>query len=760
MALIDDVKRICNRLAPQGWGDLLAQHGLNITAANLADELSKKLTNIVRSARGFEDFALEGERGIEPGHPARSLLYHALASPNVLTGINGSDLKEFPTLAELDTIENYVFGVRPPTIDELRVRAQNLPLAIVVFASEYRPASDTCHKKHADLVFSRTGVSRVGTVEPLYDARRRGFLPFVEGDAHAIRVSPARYSVYIAAQKEGSRANFCPMRFRSSTDAEIEDNINDSSRKFWLPIHKLFPGPECLKGLSQDLQVKFVAHHFNEKIRRIHVELGKSFNTGANIQDLDKPPFRFTEGIAELSTKPEHGPGLLAPVPHRRLVEPAEFQGKPLTFKFPAGKPFLSSSLSISGKTNGARHAPEFVNVRHRIEANGTQTDLNTKQNVIAEVKAGNYNALHFVDFTGDGWIEVSCPPLTGPGASLTGPLPAYSLITAPDFFPTCDQRELMEWSTTLPPAISQDIWPQRQPRTLSDQRFAANLQLPGGPFIKTDKTMTAIVSLFGEISKQQTNAKPADALRHSPLPDDAAGVFQPGWDVSRDTLPDQTVHLAAYGLGSPFVEDAKLCAALSAFWPAVAPDATRTMEPGLTPITASPLTDEEIGETGNLPWDGIPGPRIINVGGERLAEYVSFAHADYVQSALDGKFSNLLTSHIGIDEYKRRVLAMVFVYSAVGLNKTDWLVLSFRRVTPGDAELVQAQQQAQTTLSRQVYRFELFRKGSFVTSPADFHKRRVKITDLRILFAGPDINDPEKTRVLMKKENGKFIRV
>jgi len=36
MALIDDVKQICDRLAPLGWGALLQWHGLNIAAADLA----------------------------------------------------------------------------------------------------------------------------------------------------------------------------------------------------------------------------------------------------------------------------------------------------------------------------------------------------------------------------------------------------------------------------------------------------------------------------------------------------------------------------------------------------------------------------------------------------------------------------------------------------------------------------------------------------------------------------------------------------
>lgn len=34
MALIDKVKQVCARLAPHGWGGLLAQHGLDVTAAD------------------------------------------------------------------------------------------------------------------------------------------------------------------------------------------------------------------------------------------------------------------------------------------------------------------------------------------------------------------------------------------------------------------------------------------------------------------------------------------------------------------------------------------------------------------------------------------------------------------------------------------------------------------------------------------------------------------------------------------------------
>jgi hypothetical protein len=111
--------------------------------------------------------------------PAQSLLLHALASPNVVKGANGADLADFPTLAEIAMVENYVYGVKPPSLLELRARAQGALMAIVVFASEYRPAPETVHRKHANMCFSRTGVARVGTADPLYEPRHRGFLPFV-----------------------------------------------------------------------------------------------------------------------------------------------------------------------------------------------------------------------------------------------------------------------------------------------------------------------------------------------------------------------------------------------------------------------------------------------------------------------------------------------------------------------------------------------------------------------------------------------------
>src|SRR4029450_11561636 len=111
---------------------------------------------------------------------------------HVVPGADGRELPAFPTAAELEAVENYVFGVRPPSLPDVLARAADATVAIVVFAVEYRPSFQTPHQRHADLVFARTGVARVGTAEPRYDGRRRGFLPGFDGDPHRVRGLPAR----------------------------------------------------------------------------------------------------------------------------------------------------------------------------------------------------------------------------------------------------------------------------------------------------------------------------------------------------------------------------------------------------------------------------------------------------------------------------------------------------------------------------------------------------------------------------------------
>ncbi len=781
MVLKDEVKKICNRLAPHGWRDLLLEHGLDITADNLGDELLKELSSIKRNIDGFTDFAEEGKHGIEPGNPARSLLFHALASPNVINGVDGKELDVFPTLAEIETVENYVYGVQTPSIEELKTRAKNVaswisghnlqqgpPMAIVVFASEYRPAPETVHKKHADMCFSRTGIARVGTDEPSYDDRRRGFQPQVSNKTNAFRVLPAVYSAYIAIQLEGKGDVFGPMRF----------TLKDKESKFWVPIHKLFNGDECIRNL--DLHVTLQTFHVNQKIKRIHSHLEKVPTYPKKDPDiLEKPPYTFTTGIAEFSSNTNFRTGVLIPVPHNPFVQEAKDQNGRVTFLVPPKSDphfknvidYLSSSLRLAG----ARDSPEYVHIRHKVE-NGTITNLNDSNDVIGSIEE-SYQAQNYVDFTGDGWIEASCQELESSSDLQKPTKAAYSLVTAPDFYPNVDQGELMEWYTSeLKEPLRNPFWINTKPPepdnkliTLADGRDPPNLQLKKSDntrvFDSSDVTATAIVSLPLK-ERKETKLDVPRTVRDAYLPDASSGYFAPGWDIGRDESGD-TRHLAAYTLGSPFPEDSKLCAALSAFWPAVAPDAGRSfwwMERNGVFPTITPLTDDEIGSNGNLGWDGSHGPKLItnNDNNNETVEYFNSEYIDYVENALQNRFSAQLTGRVDIDEYKDRIKVMARAYIACGIdisktsNKVQGIltenpVLSFRKVESTDTELKEVQNQAGSQISGRIFRIEIV-NGQAMPANHDRKKTHLKVMNKFTCFIG------EENIVLVKKNHDVWV--
>jgi len=731
MALLDDVASACRRLAPAGWGELLAAHGLDLEAADPGAEFLRELPGIDRGRPGFEDFAPEGRRGLEPGVPARSLLYHALASPGVLLGADGAELQDFPTLSELESVENLVFALAATRLAELTARFPRAPMAVVVFAHEYRPGAETVHRRHADLCFSRTGVARVGTAEAHYDRRGRGFLPFVEDDPHGFRVLPSRYAPYVAVELPGEEALFGPMNFDLRLAFNDEPQPGDAERSFWVPLHKLFSGPECLTGL--DLSLTLEARHVNEKLRRVHRQLSVlDHDSGWREPDIDQPPFVFTEAIAELAQGTDAGEGLLVPTVHPALIEAAEYQGRPLTFIVPSEPDNEWAPSLLIRSEGGVRRAPEYVHARHLVEDSGERS-LNDEPDVVEAVRAGGYRARHYLDFTGDGWVEALCPQLA---AALPRSVPAYSLVTAPDFYPNCDQRELIEWWVSrVPRALRERIW-QTPPFTLSDERMAPNLQLAGAPFVPEDQGVSAIVSLPLDGEATETGLGAARSERHAHLPDGAAGVFAPGWDTSHDET-DGVVHLASYGLGSPFPEDAKLCAALSSFWPAVAPDAGRSFS---TPFaTTTPLTDEEIGSVGELPWDGIMGPRLVEGEGQRAVDYARFSHVDYVESALSGRFSLALTGRVDVDEYTARVIAMARCYAALALDPRDpsWRITSFRASAADDAERGRAESDTGAALGPAAFRVAFSRALEEREAPGDHRLARLELGETVTLFAG-----------------------
>ncbi len=387
--------------------------------------------------------------------------------------------------------------------------------------------------------------------------------------------------------------------------------------------------------------------------------------------------------------------------------------------------------------------------MRHAVSEDGSVEDLNDDPNAVDRVNAGGYRARHYVDYSGDGSIVASCPQVA---VQVPRNVPAYSVVTAPDFYPNCDQRELVEWWTQrVPTALRNRVW-QTPPLTLSDERIAPNLQLPDVDFRAEDVTVTSIVSLPLVVVPQQRPLDVGGTRRHAHLPDSAAGIFAPGWDTSHDVL-GEVAHLAAYGLGSPFPEDAKLCAALSSFWPAVAPDAGRSFSQ-IFP-TATPLTDEEIGSVGDLPWDGVAGPRRID-GGD-VVEYAAFEFVDYVRSALDTRFTLALTGKVDVLEYEARVLVAARSYLALGVDpgSSEWSVVSFRAVGESQAaELAEAESASGVTLGGSRYRVEFGKRGEQAPDPQDHRKVRVTLTETATIFAGAE------SRLLVRRGGGAWRAV
>jgi hypothetical protein len=572
MALIDAVKTACDRLATLGWRDLLLRvtgDQLDIrqpTAAKLRDALQTPLTVVDRGFTGFGDFAPDAKQGITPGLPGRSLLYHAFASPGVSTGVDGP-LRGFPTLREIEAVEHVTFGIEPPTLAALATRAalaRGEKLTPVVFAYEYRPARDTCARTHADLAFSRTGIARVGTQNGLYSPERRGFEPEDGADPFAFRVCPARYGVFRAVPRKGAVATAVPMRRQQG----------DQNRKFWVPVHKLFDGDECLAGLTLTLQFK--SFHYNDKIRRIQVLLGATPPAG--------PPFQITDHIATFAASSRF-PRRWMPVPHPRLVEPARRNGTFVTYRVPpaeSGFAAFEPGADID-ETTGAEVRPAPATCTRTEVRDGILIDpAPTRRARMSSPTCQRATTTRSTMSTSPAKVR-SMPSSVDwrPARSWTSrsgrPSP---LVAAPDF-PSAGQREMTEWarSPEVPPALRGRIW-GIDPVALCDTRLPANLQMPASRFDANETTISAVVPQLGSVAAGTTAPASTDAFRHSCLPDDAAGVCARLGREHRQTTRGAATHITSprMALGSPFPEDSKLCAALSTFWPAVAPDITRSL--------------------------------------------------------------------------------------------------------------------------------------------------------------------------------------
>jgi hypothetical protein len=93
---------------------------------------------------GFEDFPVrQRARFIQPGRPAFSAFYHALASPSVI--IPNLPKAGYPNESDLETLENFIFAEAKRSVSDLRQMAKGAPLGVVVFAKQYRVARETTY---------------------------------------------------------------------------------------------------------------------------------------------------------------------------------------------------------------------------------------------------------------------------------------------------------------------------------------------------------------------------------------------------------------------------------------------------------------------------------------------------------------------------------------------------------------------------------------------------------------------------------------
>ncbi|MDQ2668044.1 MAG: hypothetical protein M3Z05_18885, partial [Gemmatimonadota bacterium] len=510
-------------------------------------------------------------------------------------------LRAFPTPAEIEAVENYTFEAAERTLEDV-IAAAGGPIAIIVFATEYRAAADTVHGAHADMCFSRMGIARVGTASALYDGMRRGYLPFDASQESAVRVIPARYAAYLAVRRTpSSMVDFGPMDRRPG----------DDMLQFWIPVHKLFPGAGCLRGL--DLDVTYRSHAQNDKLRRVHESLrdAQGNSQGDNeysVADLAAPPFTITSDLAELSKQRDDGNGLLIPKPRDRVLQRATLRGRPVTFRVPNNSLAPTFDGSVAIRLSGKK-APTFVYARRAIDDAGIEHDLNDRADMREVVARGGYRAVEFTDGTGDGWVDVDIPAL----ASNIARHAAYSVIGAPNYYPHISVRELARWVGRTFAPNDQPVWGMQPPMPLTDTRLPGNAELDSTRFDPMDWTVTSIVSMARPGLTRREWPRIHDQ-RQGCLPDSASGVQNPGWDISSGVLDlsgKTVMFLTPDALASPFLEDAKICAAMSSYWPAQVPDMARSYErphgtanSGLDPSpSVCPLTDEEL-DTNGRAWD------------------------------------------------------------------------------------------------------------------------------------------------------------
>ncbi len=687
--LDDDFRKLLEWLRDNGWTGYL-KSVLDINLDEGIDDINTRKEQLIKKldpARlaklcsdeqaGFDDFA--GERLIQPGFPAYSLLFHALASPRV----RPRDVKKYPDLKHIDLLENYIYALSKWE-DQMAIYGikQEEELVAAVFAYEYRPAFKTPHHSYADIVYSRTGIARVGDQPLNYDKINRCFvnLPAKADKEKNIAVTPARYGLFLARKVSNKDLSLLSTGLYKGGDSK--DDRNDASKTFLLPIRKLFNDDELVKG-----ELKFTEFHKSEKLQKF-VQI-----KGVEILHGLQPTARFSAQLIEPAPDINSGSTFLVVPKAEALIRPAMEQQRTLFFKVPhkekteydnrfftalatqkvedvelldGSDPLYPDSLGrIYARYPSPRNQPMFVNITNEADTTKeTFHPIDKKKDADFEnkINAGGYYAPLFEDSLCDGRVEADLDVLTLDSSVVVSKhcLPAFSIVTAPDFFPLVDPLDLAGFDVA-PGTSSESNFYEGGVASLATARIVPNPKMITPA--KYNPTDTYLAVLSASVNSNSISGKKPDWYKdpkrergYEPtgfLPDVASSVFAPGWDVTYCSLDNiHDIYIGTEGLGSPFIEDMKFCSALNGMWPATSPDAARTYQGGLESKyrnpTAVPLLDEEIGICGDGPagklnnstgWDGEQGPYLqpAEKPNKWKINFTDIGRADAVTNALNG---------------------------------------------------------------------------------------------------------------------------
>lgn len=708
--------QLLNWMSQNGWFDYL-ESVIGIKLPLEREEWLKPMSGEVlkRVQENAECMDFGGDSLLNPGFPQFSLLYHVMASPRV----RPKNITAYPSIRDLDLMEDYIFSLME--LPESYLDSSKYTLAVLSY--EYRPAYKIPaalglsieNPIYADFVFSRSGISRIGDEPHNYDGKMRSYnnKPKEYKKAKNIAVTPARYALFLVEVVTLED-------FQTPNVALLSYEKGDKQRDFIKPVRKIVK--------NEDLNFVFGEYHRNEKLKRLanfkiksnkpidQVIISSNFNR-------DKAPFLresskdesgntlINDGSEMVALELIGSSVLLSSVPDR-FVRPAIQDGKRITFQVPAkwentyysnrryGSFKLISPDSKDGSdliiTDGIlrshrrtarfgtpRNAPLFANIKY-IHKQGAEIHMNENfENFDQEIINGRYQASLFEDSICDGCISVKFDYGSFGSYLSSDVLPAFSVVTAPDFFPLVDSNDIYEFYGEMRYALDEHFL-EGGTSNLSWLRLYANSNIlnpfsrePAFPLSQKAADTIFAISSVNQRTKRGTTEMAINFERDYSattfLPDSASGIFYPGWDATfSGNEKDNERFFATFGLGSPFPEDMKLCAAANGMWPVTSPDAGRTFQGGLEsikvynrkPSTSIPLMDDEIGYHQKSPyvvdfdnkasfgWDGEQGPFIQKIKqepGKCFVNFTDIARADYVANCLDPK--------IGFDMSKLRML-------------------------------------------------------------------------------------------------------